>query len=330
MLIDDVTVTFIGGKGGDGAVSFRQNEGNPRGGPDGGNGGNGGNVYLKGIDDISALQKFQFTKTEKAEDGVPGKKKNLFGKNGEHLIVTIPLGTTVTNTKTKKSFEITDTTTLHQVARGGQGGKGNNEFKSATHQVPRFAEKGRQGEVRELHLQMRLIADIGLIGQPNAGKSSLLAVLTNAHPKIGSYPFTTLEPNLGVIQSGEGKNVILADIPGLIEGASDGKGLGVKFLKHIEKTRLLVHCLDGTTEGLLSLYHAVRKEFEAYNPELLQKPELILVTKSDLLSPEELAEKVAILQSLKKTVLAVSVYQETQVDHLKDSLLDFVDASSSA
>lgn len=313
MLIDDVIVTFSGGKGGDGAISFRQNEGNPRGGPDGGNGGDGGNVYLLGVDDVSALQKFQFKKTEKAEDGIPGKKKNLFGRNGNDLIVTIPLGTRITNTKTGKSFEITDTTTKHQIARGGRGGRGNNEFKSATHQAPRFAEKGKLGEEVEVHLELRLIADVGLIGLPNAGKSSLLAALTNAHPKIGNYPFTTLEPNLGVMDG-----YVLADIPGLIEGASLGKGLGIKFLKHIEKTSVLVHCIDATESDVLHAYTTVREEFEQYNKELLEKREVILLTKCDLLTDEEIQGKKGVLREVSENVLTISIYDKESLSSFHD------------
>lgn len=312
MLIDDVTIVVVGGKGGNGAVSFRQNEGNPRGGPDGGNGGNGGNVYLIGVDDIGALQKFQYKKLEKAEDGVPGQRKNLFGRNGEDLIIPVPVGTRVTNTKSQKGFEVLDTTTRHQVARGGRGGKGNNEFKSATHQAPRYAEKGTSGEEVHLHLELRLIADVGLIGLPNAGKSSLLAAVTNAHPKIGNYPFTTLEPNLGVLK-GETGQIVLADIPGLIEGASEGKGLGLKFLKHIEKTKLLIHCIDATTEDVLRAYTTVRSEFEQYNKELLEKKEIILLTKEDMVTEEEIKMKRKLLEDSGRSILTVSIYDESSI-----------------
>lgn len=320
MLIDDVVITVRGGKGGDGAVSFMQNEGNPRGGPDGGNGGNGGAVYLLGIDDITALRRFQYKKLEKADDGVPGKRKNLFGKNADDLIIQVPLGTRVTNVKTQKSFEVLDVTTKHQVARGGYGGKGNNEFKSATHQAPRYAEKGRMGEEVELQLELRLLADVGLIGLPNAGKSTLLQMLTNAHPKIGDYPFTTLEPNLGVLNIKDAKRVVLADIPGLIEGASKGKGLGIKFLKHIEKTKLLVHCIDSSSEDVAATYDTVRKEFKEYEPELLEKPEILLLTKTDLVTPEELAIKVKELALPKRRVLTISLYRDEGMKELIEEI----------
>lgn len=316
MLIDDVSITIQAGKGGDGAVSFRTREGNPKGGPDGGNGGNGGSVYLQGIDDLTALSKFQYKKLWKADDGVPGKRKNLFGKNAQDLTVYLPIGTMVVDEESQKSIEITDATTQHLIALGGKGGRGNNEFKSATNQTPRFAEKGEAGEEKHLHLTLRLIASIGLIGLPNAGKSTLLSLLTSAKPKIGDYPFTTLEPNVGMLG-----RVMIADIPGLIEGASEGKGLGHTFLKHIEKTHLLVHCIDASQTDLLGSYAIVRKEFEKFNKELLTKPEVILLTKTDLISNDELTEKVSSLESLSKQIFALSALDDNAIEEFKQTLL---------
>lgn len=322
MLVDDVTITVKAGNGGKGAVSFRRNEGNPRGGPDGGNGGNGGNVYVEGTTDYSALQQFQYKKLWKAEDGVSGARKNLFGRSGNDLIIRVPVGTLVGEVDESKEqhelykkirFEITNDTEKLLVARGGVGGRGNNEFKSATNQVPREFEYGEPGEEKQIHLSLRLIADIGLIGLPNAGKSSLLAALTNAHPKIGNYPFTTLEPNLGVMDG-----LILADIPGLIEGASNGKGLGIKFLKHIEKTQLLVHCIDVSQENLVKTYETVRHEFTAYNTEVLKKRELIVLTKIDLVDKKALEK--AKRQFTGKKVLTVSIYDKESRETLKQVL----------
>jgi GTP-binding protein len=308
MLVDEVTITVKAGNGGNGAATFRQNEGNPRGGPDGGNGGNGGNVYFQGVDDFTALAPFQYKKTVRAEDGVSGKRKNLFGKNADDLIVSVPVGTIITDTASGQTYEIKGTEGKLLIARGGTGGRGNNEFKSATNQAPRYAENGGEGEEKSIHLELRLIANIGLIGLPNAGKSSLLAMLTNATPKIAHYPFTTLEPNLGMLE-----RIVIADIPGLIEGASSGKGLGIKFLKHIERTKLLVHCIDSTSDDVLRDYETVRKEFTEYNTELLDKEEIILLTKTDLLSPKEITGKIKSLNKLKKRVHTVSMYDDEQV-----------------
>ncbi len=316
MLVDDITLKVMAGNGGNGKVSFLHLSGNYKGGPDGGNGGNGGSVYFVGVNDITALRNFRYKKSVKAEDGIGGGKRNLFGRNGEHLEVKIPLGTTVTNIQTGQVFEITDTTTKHLVARGGIGGKGNNEFKSATNQTPRYADPGTPGEKFDYKLELGLIADIGFIGLPNAGKSSLLAVLTNANPKIGNYAFTTLEPNLGALDG-----MILADIPGLIEGASTGRGLGTKFLRHIEKTKMLVHFIDATLADPLKTYHIVRKELEEYGHALTNKKELILLTKTDLIDKETLGKRIKDLKTLGKQIETISIYNEADIEKLKKLLL---------
>lgn len=317
MLVDTVTITIKAGDGGNGSVHFKRNAQTARGGPDGGNGGNGGNVYFQGIDDILGLQEFRFKKRLAAEDGVKGGKQNLFGRNGKELTVSIPLGTLVTNTATQEQFEIQNVIDKILVAKGGIGGRGNNEFKSATNQTPRFAEKGTPGEEKVFSLELRLIADIGFIGLPNAGKSSLLRVLTNANPKIGNYPFTTLEPNIGMLGT-----IALADIPGLIEGAHQGKGLGMEFLRHIEKTKLLVHCIDITNPDISSSYKTIRQELGAYNKSILEKPEIVLLTKVDLLEPSEaqtLRKKIE--KQLKKKVYAVSILDDASLENLKMLLL---------
>jgi GTP-binding protein len=315
MLIDKVVITIKAGNGGNGAVSFRTREGNPKGGPDGGNGGNGGNVYVQGIDDLTALSPFQHKKIWKAEDGISGKRNNLFGKNAEDLIIPLPIGTLVSDQEGKVLFEIIDTS-QHLVARGGTGGRGNNEFKSATNQTPRYAEKGVVGEEKVFQLELKLIAQVGLIGLPNVGKSTLLSLLTNAQPKIGNYPFTTLEPNVGMMDS-----VMLADIPGLIEGASEGKGLGTTFLKHIEKTELLVHCIDASSEDPLHDYEVIRHEFTNYNKVLLGKKEIILLTKADLVDEQELNSITKKLQTKAKEIYRISVYDDASVSLFKEELL---------
>lgn len=320
MLIDEVTITVKAGKGGNGSVHFRRNAQTAKGGPDGGNGGNGGNVYIQGIDDILGLQEFRFKKILSAEEGVAGGRQNLFGRNGKDLTIRIPMGTLVTNVDTNDQFEVTDTNTKILIAKGGVGGRGNNEFKTATDQAPHYAEKGTPGEEKVLHLELRLIADIGFIGLPNAGKSSLLKALTNANPKIGNYPFTTLEPNIGMMHG-----IALADIPGLIEGASEGKGLGMQFLRHIEKTKLLVHCIDITNPEIVSSYKTIRKELQEYNEEIIKKPEIILLTKIDLVTPKE-AEKIVkqTAKLLHKEVLTVSIIDDESMNALKTTLQESV------
>lgn len=316
MLIDEVTILVKGGMGGNGAVSFKRNAQTAKGGPDGGNGGNGGNVYFQGINDVTALSVFNYNKKITAEDGVKGRKQNLYGRNGKDTIVFLPIGTFVTDLTTNECFEIINSKDKILVARGGKGGRGNNEFKSATEQTPYYAEKGLPGEEKKLLLVLKLIADIGLIGLPNSGKSSLLSVLTRAHPKIGDYPFTTLEPNLGVMQG-----IVIADIPGLIEGASNGKGLGIKFLKHIEKTKTLLHCLDIQSEDLKRDYGIVRKELIEYDNKLSEKTEIVLLTKSDMLSKEKADKKLNIAKKLNKNAFTVSIYNEEELSNLKNLLL---------
>jgi len=315
MLVDNINLYIKAGDGGDGAATFLRNGQTAKGGPDGGNGGNGGNIYFQGSTNINDLREFRHKKKIVAEDGIPGKNKKLFGKNAPHLTIYLPLGTRITDTSSGNIIEITDTTTSVLATRGGKGGRGNDEFKSATNQTPTFAEKGTLGQEKKLLLELRMIADVGLIGLPNSGKSSLLSVLTNATPKIGNYPFTTLEPNLGVFK----KNTI-ADIPGLIEGASKGRGLGIAFLRHIEKTKVLVHCIDSTNEDIEKAYETVRNEFKQYNISLLDKPEIILLTKTDLADEKTIKAKVKILKKKNKKVLTSSIYDQKTLDLLKTEL----------
>ncbi len=315
MLVDNVVITVQAGKGGNGSVHFRRNAQTAKGGPDGGDGGNGGNVYFQGVDDILGLRNFRFQKSIKAEDGVNGGRQKLFGRNGKDMITKIPLGTLVTNLDTNEEVEITDTEKQILIAKGGVGGRGNDKFKSPTDQAPHYAEKGTPGEIKHLRLELRLIAEIGLIGLPNAGKSSLLQALTNAHPKIGNYPFTTLEPNIGMMHG-----IPLADIPGLIEGASEGKGLGTAFLRHVQKTKVLLHCIDSTQEDLLNAYKTVRHELEEYNSEMLAKKEIILLTKVDEITPEQLKKALTQLKKIGYTVLTTSIYDDASLDALSKEL----------
>lgn len=314
MLIDKVTITIRAGNGGNGRVSFKHLPGNYKGGPDGGNGGNGGDVYLVGEDNILGLKDFRFKKEIKGVDGIPGGKSNLYGKNGEDVFVKLPFGTLIKDTESEEEWEITSSEPL-LIAKGGKGGRGNNEFKSATVQAPRYAEKGQFGQTRVLELELKIIADVGFIGLPNAGKSSLLSVLTNAHPKIGNYPFTTLEPNIGMMG-----HITLADIPGLIEGAHLGKGLGTQFLRHIEKTQLLVHCISVENDDVAESYQTIREELTSYSADLAQKPEIILLTKTDLVSAEELQTKLEQLRKTKKKIYSLSLYDDASVQAVHDVL----------
>jgi GTP-binding protein len=318
MLVDEVIITVKGGNGGNGAATFKRNAQTAKGGPDGGNGGNGGDLYFEGVNDITALSIFSYTKSVSAEDGVSGGKQNLYGRNGKDITVKVPIGTEITDLNTNQVIEILNINQKLLIAKGGKGGRGNNEFKSATNQTPKYRELGEKGVEKKLRMILKLVADIGLIGLPNAGKSSLLEVLTNAHPKIGNYPFTTLEPNLGVI-----KGLIISDIPGLIEGASLGKGLGDKFLRHVEKTRILIHCLDSMSIDLKKDYQTIRRELEVYNPTLLNKKELLLLTKSDLVDEKTLKKNMNIAEKLNSELLSVSIYDDINLDKLRAKILKF-------
>jgi GTP-binding protein len=310
MLIDNVTLLIKAGNGGDGAVSFRRNAQTAKGGPDGGNGGNGGSIYIQGSTNIADLSQFRYKKSIRGNDGVSGKRKNLFGKNGDDMIILFPIGTRFIDTKNNEAIELINDTDRILLVKGGKGGRGNNEFKSALNQTPQEFEKGEQGEEKIVKIELRLIADVGFVGYPNAGKSSLLAALTNAKPKIGNYPFTTLDPNLGIAEG-----IILADIPGIIQGASKGKGLGLQFLKHIEKTACLVYCIDATEVDPATTYNTIRQEFAEYNKELLTKPYIIVFTKTDLVEEKILKEKQKAFKG--ETILNVSIYEKLTLEKFK-------------
>lgn len=322
MLIDEAIITIRGGNGGNGSSSLKRNAQTAKGGPDGGNGGNGGNVYIQGTNDITALSSFRYKKSVTAEDGVKGGRQNLYGRNGKDTIILVPFGTKITNLDTKKEFDVTEALEKFVIAKGGKGGRGNNEFKSATNQTPTYAEKGEKGETKRLLLELKLIADIGFIGLPNSGKSSLLSVLTNAHPKIGNYSFTTLEPNLGVMEG-----LIIADIPGLIEGASEGKGLGIKFLKHIERTKILLHCIDVQSENIVKDYETVTNELSKYSELLKNKKVIIALTKADLVDKEALKTKLKEVEKLCNIVISVSIYDDQSLDLLKKEIQKLSKAS---
>lgn len=314
-LVDDVTITVKGGNGGNGATVTKQLYASKKTVPDGGNGGNGGNIYFKADKNVSDLSYFSYTKVIKGNDGENGGRKDLDGKNGEDITILLPFGTTIQNETTKEHVELTSDLPFC-VAYGGQGGMGNHDFKPDVKKYNSRISEGTKGDEFTLHLVLKLIADIGLVGLPNAGKSSLLKALTNATPKIGNYPFTTLSPNLGVF-----KQKIIADIPGLIEGASGGKGLGISFLKHIGKTKILLHCIDATDSDPGKSYSIVRREFEQFDKNLLDKKEIILLTKKDLIDEERLKKSVKELKMTKKKVLPFSIYDEKALKELSKIIL---------
>lgn len=323
-LVDDVVLKIKAGDGGDGGRAFHTNYGSTNVHRDGGNGGDGGDVYFEGSTNINDLSEFRYKKVIKAENGIRGMNKTQDGKKGESITILVPLGTTITEVSTGNSIEITEKGQKEIAAKGGRGGTGNFDPLKQLSLMTRAGTKGQMGEERELHLVLNLIADVGLVGLPNAGKSSLLTVLSNATPKIGAYPFTTLEPNLGIMHpqhTTQKRQVVLADIPGLIEGASEGRGLGIQFLKHIQKTKILLHCVDASAPNALETYKAVRLEFKEFNPELLEKKEIILLTKMDLVSEKDLEEKINEFKKTKKEIRTVSIYDEKSIKELATFLL---------
>ena len=313
MLIDDVTIKVSAGHGGKGGVFFNKNKMSL--GPTGGRGGNGGNVYIEGISDLGALRQFRYKKEILAKDGENGKRQLNDGTAGENIILKIPVGTVLHNLDAGKYKEITKVGEKVLIAAGGFGGHGNYHFRSGKNTSPRQFQTGLPGEAFTMRMELKLIADVGFIGYPNAGKSSLLNELTAAKSKVANYSFTTLEPNLGVYY-----DLILADIPGLIEGASAGKGLGIKFLRHIERTKVLFHLVSAESEDPLKDYYAVIRELMTYNAELLKKPEYIFLAKSDLVDEKTLKEKIADLKKSGKPIKAISIYDPAGMEEVKKML----------
>ncbi|HIM42484.1 MAG TPA: GTPase ObgE [Rhodospirillales bacterium] len=297
--LDETKIFVKSGDGGDGCVSFRREKNVAMGGPDGGDGGRGGDVVLEGSGSLNTLIDFRYKQHIKGGRGGHGMGKNRTGSKGKSVTVKIPVGTQVLEEDRKTLLaDITEAGQQVVIARGGDGGFGNTHFKSATNQAPRRANPGYPGTEFWLWLRLKLIADAGLVGLPNAGKSTLLAAVSRAHPKIGDYPFTTVHPNLGVVYIGDrtgGDEFVLADLPGLIEGANEGAGLGTRFLGHVERCRVLVHLIDGTLDDVAGAYQTVRREVEAYGGSLAEKPELVALNKADALSDEDKAEKQELL-----------------------------------
>ncbi len=314
--VDEVTIQAFSGKGGDGVVRWLRTKSKARGGPSGGDGGRGGDVVIVGVRDLAALAHYRYEKKFHAEDGEAGKGELKQGKNGEPAILKVPVGTTVQLIETGEEHEVTKEDEEIVLFRGGRGGLGNARFKSSTHQNPFEQTPGKSGKGGDIKLTLKIIADAGLVGLPNAGKSSLLNALTRAKSKVGAYEFTTLAPSLGDFYGR-----ILADIPGLIEGASTGKGLGIKFLKHVERTGILLHLVAADQEDPLAAYQEVRHELEAFGHGLGDKHEIIVLSKTDLVSPEEMeVKKQLFANETGKQIRSVSVMEPESIKEFSDTL----------
>ena len=329
MFIDVAKIELKAGKGGDGSVAFRREKYEPSGGPAGGDGGDGGSIIIVGDKDIKTLMDYSYRSIYKAESGGDGRNKKQFGKKGEDLILKVPVGTLVKDYNTDTViYDVKHDKEEFVICKGGKGGKGNVHFKSSIRQAPRFAEPGEKGEEKTIKLELKLLADVGLIGLPNVGKSTLLSIMSNARPKIANYHFTTLEPNLGVCKVGE-KSFVLADIPGLIEGASEGLGLGHDFLKHIERTKILVHVLDiSGSEGRNPIedFELINSELSSYNIKLNDKKMLVVLNKTDLGAEENIKEFREKYSDKVDEIVEISAATTENVDKLMYLIADTLDS----
>lgn len=317
--IDVAKIYVKAGNGGDGHISFRKEKFVPKGGPDGGDGGNGGSIILKANNQINTLLDFQFKQRFIADNGDEGGKSRRSGKTGKDLIVPVPVGTIVKHAETQEIIcDINAPEQEFVVAKGGSGGWGNERFKSSTNQTPRYANPGTEGEELEIILELKLLADVGLVGFPNAGKSTLISVISAAKPKIADYPFTTLVPNLGVVKIGEYESFVVADIPGLIEGASDGKGLGIQFLKHVERTSVLVFLIDINSVDAVADYEILKNELEKYKPEMALKRRIICFSKSDSADEDTKADVMKIkFSGIDCKTMFISAVSHENIEKLK-------------
>lgn len=333
MFIDYARIEVSAGKGGNGCLSFRREKFVPKGGPDGGNGGHGGNIIIEGESNVNTLINFRFNKLFRAKNGVNGGGGNMTGATGDAQIIYVPLGTVIYDiTDPANKLKIGDITEAGQqilVAKGGAGGRGNSSYANSINQSPRYFTPGKDGEIKKLELELRLMADVGLVGFPNAGKSTLLSSISAARPKIAEYEFTTLEPSLGVVQLEGYESFVMADIPGLIEGASQGKGLGIQFLKHIQRTKVLLFLIDINDENPFNQYEVLRNELITHDPMMDKKPHLIALSKLDTLTTDNVDE---IINKLKKEfsskldeeIMAISSVSTKNLDKLKRRLYNII------
>lgn len=317
--LDEIRITAQAGKGGDGVVRWRREKFVPKGGPNGGDGGRGGDVSIRAVRSLRVLDQYRAKKEFFADNGEPGGSRSFKGADGADIRIDFPVGSTVTNVTTGEVWELTKEGQEIKILRGGVGGYGNEHFKSSTNQTPQEWTPGKPGETAELHIEVSLIADVGLVGFPNAGKSSLLNSLTKAHAKVGDYPFTTLDPNLGDLYG-----YIVADIPGLIEGASDGKGLGYTFLRHIQKTRLLVHLVSLENAQPMKAYETIRAELSKYGKGLDEKPEIVLLTKTDTVDAEVVVKVSQQFEKKGIETYAVTLFDDASVKAFQDALVQLL------
>lgn len=323
MFVDQLKISAKAGNGGDGVVRWLRLKYQPKSGPAGGNGGKGGDVYVRGVRDVNQLAKYTGTKEFRARNGESGRSRSQAGKGSNDLTIDIPVGSIVTNTETGRSFEVTKEGETVLLLRGGHGGLGNEVFKSSTNRSPEESTPGKPGESGTFLIEVRLTADVGLVGLPNAGKSTLLNALTNAKSQVGSYPFTTLEPHLGELFG-----FIIADIPGLIEGAAEGKGLGHKFLRHVAKTNMLLHLVSLESADPEADFHIVNSEIMAYSKDLLDKPRWIILTKSDVVSDDTVRSVEQSLAKNENRVFIISQNDPGSVKSLKDELVKYLRSKS--
>jgi GTP-binding protein len=317
--VDYIKIFCRSGKGGAGSVHFRREKFIPKGGPDGGDGGRGGHIYLKGDHNIWTLIHMRYQKHVFAGNGKSGGASQSTGSDGEDVTIEVPLGTIVRDEETNEVIaEITKHDEIKILLKGGRGGQGNTHFKTATHQTPRFAQPGEEGIEKFVNFELKVLADVGLVGFPNAGKSTLLSVVSAAKPKIANYPFTTLVPNIGIVSHRDNKSFVMADIPGIIEGAAEGKGLGLRFLRHIERNSTLLFLVPADSKEIQNEYRILLKELEKYNPELLDKKRVLAITKSDLLDEELMKEMAEDLPAV--PLIFISAVTGQNIPQLKDLL----------
>ncbi len=322
MFIDYAEIEIKAGDGGNGAVSFRREKYVPKGGPAGGNGGKGGDIVVEARHNLSTLLDFRYKKHYKAKSGEPGGKSLKDGKNGQDIIIKVPVGTVIKDAETSKVlFDMDSDGKTVVVLKGGKGGKGNSNFATSTNQTPRYAEPGKAGETKKIILELKMIADVGLVGFPNSGKSTLISKISAAKPKIADYPFTTLEPNLGIVNYKEFQSFTVADIPGIIEGAHEGKGLGLKFLRHIERTKILLFLIDISSDDYRRDYNLLLSELSSYSKELAKKKKIISLSKADLVEEQELKKFSS--KKIKNTDSPLLVFSSVSGIGIKE-LLDYL------